>query len=313
MIAALRRRIAPALILFLGLTARVDAQCVSDSWTLEAATGDVAEIETAGNVAWIAANGGVIRIDLSTLGQERPSQVKITDSQGLISSEVSSMTIDGFGNVYVGTRESGISVFNAEGQHLRDLTSFDEFVWGDRVVAIQAVGSTTGSYTVNLPEGTRTIVGDRVVVSSADSFSAAGTLEGGGMKAFYVERLNDGTFRFTPEPGLGIQVELVRELFLEPGVIWAGTSGLGVWKRDETVVPPTVAQVLSSGLRSGTVKEILRGPQLDGSPGSVLWIGTGDGLQTWDEASTLTEFSFFNGHNILDLHLEADDLYVLSE
>jgi hypothetical protein len=293
------------------------AQCPSDAWQLFAATGDVAEIAVRGSVAWVAAKGGVVRIDLATLGQQVPTQVKITDEGGLISTDVTCMGMDGFGNAYIGTRLTGISVFDPSGAHLADLSSFDEFVWSDLIVDIEAVGDTTRTYVGEDEDGNaRTIRGDRIIVSSVDSYSPQGVLEGGGLKSFLVERTAEGGFAFLRDPAtrIGINIQRAREIFPEPGMIWIGTSGAGMWRRDETVDPPvsSVALNVGDGLLSGTVTQILRAPALDLSGSLVLWIGTGAGLQTWD-GSTVTNASFFDGHNILDVFRDGTDLYVLSE
>lgn len=292
------------------------AQCPSDLWELYAATGDVAEVATRGSVAWIAAKGGVVRIDLATLGREVPDQAKITDEAGLISTDVTCMGMDGFGNVYVGTRFTGLSVFDASGTHLADLSSFDEFLWSDLTVDIDVVGDTSATWVGEDEDGnSRTIRGDRVIVSSVDSYSPGGLLEGGGLKTFLVERTSGG-FAFLRDPAtrIGINIQRAREIFAESGSLWMGTSGAGVWRRDETVDPPvTLFEVgPADGLLSATVSRILRAPALDLSGNLVLWIGTGAGLQTWD-GSTLTNASFFDGHNILDAFLHGNDLYVLSE
>ena len=116
-------------------------QCPSDSWQLFAATGDGVEIETVGEIAWIAAVGGMIRVDLTGVAGGSPAQFKITDIEGLVSTDLSCMTVDGFGNVWVGTREDGVSVFDAAGNHIDDVFTFDEKLWSDRVLAMNAAKS----------------------------------------------------------------------------------------------------------------------------------------------------------------------------
>ena len=97
------------------------AQCPADAWSIYSATGDVAGVAVDGQRAWIAAVGGVISIDLSTIGDERPAQFRLSDAEGLVSPDVTCLTIDAFGNIWVGTREDGVSVFDAQGNHSRFL------------------------------------------------------------------------------------------------------------------------------------------------------------------------------------------------
>lgn len=312
-----RRAILPALIACWALAPpRASSQCLTDDWVTYASTGDVTEVETSGNVAWIGAYGGVIRIDLSGIAQGNPSQFRIDDSRGLVSADVTCLALDGFGNVYVGTRKSGISVFDSQGRHLADLSSFDEYLWSDNVVTMDALRDTTSQWEGKAPNDTTTytVTGDRVLVASADSFSPTGTFEGGGLKSIFVTRTSDG-FAFYHEPGLGAnyQQELVRELLVEPGVVWIGTAGLGVYRRDETVSPPTRENVLTTtnGLLDATVRHIVRGPSP--SNGSVLWIGTGAGLQFWNGVDPPTTVVDLAGQNILDVSVAGNDVWVLAE
>jgi ligand-binding sensor domain-containing protein len=311
----LRPAAVAALILLVTLGAgRSAGQCPDGTWELEAATGDVTAVQTRGNVAWIAAKGGVIRVDLTNLAQGDAPQRKITEKQGLVSNDVTSLGIDGFGNIWVGTRNAGLSVFSPSGGHLADLTSFDEYVWSDLVTAIGALGDTTASTTITEPDGERTIVGDRVAVASVDSYSPQGTLEGGGMKTILVARTEDG-FEFTRVPGLGTKVERVREILVEPDSIWAGTSGQGVWVYDRTGSSAGAQVALNStgGLLSDTVKRMLRAPRAGVGGPDVLWIGTGAGVQTWDGGSAPVEEPFFSGQNVLDMFRAGSALWVLAE
>lgn len=313
-----RKAILPACIACCALVPDpASAQCLTDDWVIYTATGDVAEIATAGNVAWVGAGGGVIRIDLSGISSGAPSQFRIDDSRGLVSSDVTCLTMDGYGNVYVGTRRAGISVFDSEGRHLADLSSFDQYLWSDNVVTMDAARDTTGQHQIQVGSdslSTAMVTGDRVVVASADSFSPSGLFEGGGLKSVYVVREGDG-FAFYAEPGLGanFQNELVREILVEPGVLWIGTANLGVYERDETVSPPLKEPALTTadGLFSPTVRHIVRGPHP--TDGSVLWIGSGLGLQSWDGVNPPAAVDSLAGQNILDVTLDGNDLWVIAE
>ena len=72
-----------AVILLLAPADQAAAQCDPDAgWRIHAPTGDVAEILTVGEVGWVAAKGGVIRIELAGVAGGAPSQFKITDRRG---------------------------------------------------------------------------------------------------------------------------------------------------------------------------------------------------------------------------------------
>lgn len=316
---AIRRAVLPVFITWCALTAEpAAAQCLSDDWEIYAATGDVAEVETRGTVAWIGARGGVTRIDLAGIAGGAPSQFRIDDARGLVSSDVTCLAMDGYGNVYVGTRRAGVSVFDSEGRFLTDLSSFDRHLWSDNVITMDAAEDTTGQWTALDTSGgddsVRVITGDRVVIASADSFSPAGLFEGGGLKSVFVRRSGAG-FEFFPEPGLGanFQGELVRELVVEPGVVWVGTANVGLWKRDESGPAPVKEPVLSlaDGLLQATIRHILRGPHP--TAGSVLWLGTGSGLQSWDGVNPPAAVDSLVGRNILDFAISGNDMWVLAE
>lgn len=268
------------------------AQCDPDAtWSVYQPTGDVAEVLVTGNRAWIAALGGVIRIDLDGITGANPLQIKITDNQGLVSTEVTCLAEDSYGNIWVGTRESGLSVFRPDGTLIRTLTSFSE-LWSDRVVAI----------------GGR---GNRMFVVSVDSFSASGTLEGGGFVIIQVNPDGSGGFTFTPFQGTDLEVGQV--VVDTPGGVWFGTSGQGLWVRDESTVPPTFRQELLTELASANVENILVADHFDQSGRDVLWLGTGAGLHTYDPATAqLDTIPDFFGENILDVFHEptTNTLYV---
>jgi ligand-binding sensor domain-containing protein len=314
----IRKAVLPACIAGCVLgAAPAGGQCPSDDWEIYAATGDVAEIEVNGTIAWIGASGGVTRIDVSGISGGDPAQTRIDDSRGLVSSDVTSLATDGFGNVYVGTRRSGVSVFAADGRHLADLSSFDGLLWSDNVVTLDALGDTTAQWTVDAPGGQgslRTVTGDRIVIASADSFSPAGLFEGGGLKSVFVERSGSG-FAFFQERGLGAEFkdQLVRGLLVEPGVVWIGTANVGLWKRDETGPAPVKEPVLSTanGLLADIVRHINRGPHP--TLGSVLWLGSGGGLQAWDGVNPPVAVDSLTGQTILDFTIAGNDLWVLAE
>jgi len=294
----------PGLVLAAG---SAGAECLTDDWVLYAATGDVAAIETTGSMAWVAAKGGVIRIDLTNLALGNPDQFKITDQEGLVSADVTCLTVDGFGNVYVGTRTAGVSVFDRTGRHLADLFSFDQFLWSNLVTAIDALGDTTGTHDL----GDTSVVGDKIVVASVDSYSPQGTLEGGGLREFYVSRLPGGGFGFTPGRSFPV-LPRIREVLVEPGVVWVGTTDDGLKKRDEATGEITRVVGSAEGLASTNVKRVVRAPAA-GLPGtSVLWLATGAGLYSWNGAA-LDSVSGFQGLNILDVYGAGTDLWALTE
>ena len=275
----------------LGAPEPTRAQCDPNvQWTLHGATGDIFEIAVDDGIAWIAAVGGILRVDLSTAGSATPDQRKFGTDQGLASSNVSALAVDGFGNVWVGTRESGVSVFDRNGNHLDNLNSF-EALWSDLVVAIGADG-------------------DRVFVQSADSYSPSGAIEGGGYVIISITPDGNG-YSFDPLPGNSL--ETGRFILPTPDAIWFATSGRGLWRRDESVSPPLFSLVLTTdqGLLSNNVRKLATGPRF-GSPSDVLWIGTGEGLHSYD-GTTVDSVTFFNGNSILDLHREGDDLWVLRQ
>ena len=269
------------------------AQCDPDAgWQIHAPTGDVAEILTVGQTGWIAAKGGVVRIDLAGVAGGAPAQIKITDSAGLVSTDITCMAQDGFGNIWVGTRDLGVSVFDGAGTHVGDLNSFEE-LWSDKVISMHGLG-------------------DRVVIVSADEFLPNGSPSGGGFVIITVVPDGDG-YRFEPTAGTSLAVG--QESLVEVGGIWFGTSGNGLWLRDETVAPATFTQVLNSGngLPSNNVKKLARAPAF-GSASEVLWIGTGAGLITMDSGTgALDTIAPFAGHNILDLWPDGNTMWVLSE
>lgn len=274
------------------LPGRVSAQCDPNStWTVYKPTGEISEIVMQGNRAWVAAIGGVIRADLG-VGVEQ--QVKIADVDGLVSTAITCMTADVFGNIWVGTREDGVSVLNPDGVHLDDLSSFDE-LHSDRVVAM----------------GSR---GNRVVVVSVDEFSSSGAPEGGGFVIITVE--SDGSGGFTYTPRFGGDLEVGQDVLVRDQDIWFGTSGQGVWVRDETQDPVVLRQELTQtdGLLSANVKKIVEAPHHDLSGRNVLWIGTGRGLQTYDPATEVLEtVPGFGTQNILDLFVQDSKMYAITE
>ncbi|MCA9751398.1 MAG: hypothetical protein KC591_04350 [Gemmatimonadetes bacterium] len=261
-------------------------------WRVYSPTGDISEILVDGEIAWVAADGGIIRIDLSQIASENPEQIKITDEDGLASPLVTCMTRDGLGNFWVGTRENGISIFDRFGQHLMDLSSFEE-LWSDRVIALDSRG-------------------DRVVAVSVDEFSSSGARIGGGYVILTVSPENG----LTVEPASGNSVEVAQAVLIEDEGIWFGTSGLGLYYRDETVAPAAFTQVLTAsgeGLLSDNVKSLVRAPVF-GQSGEWLWIGTSAGIQVYDPGSgTLNVFPVLNGQNIIDLWRDGGTMYVLSE
>lgn len=268
------------------------AQCDPNAdWTVYQPTGEISEVVIQGNRAWIAAIGGIIRADLG-VGVE--AQVKITDVEGLVSTDITCMTADSFGNIWVGTRENGVTVLDPDGVKLDDLSSFDE-LYSDRVTAMGAHGG-------------------RVVVVSVDDFSSSGTPQGGGFVIINVA--SDGQGGFTYTPGFGGDLEVGQDVLVRDQDIWFGTSGKGVWVRDETADPVVVRQELaqSDGLLSANVKKVLEAPHHDQSGRSVLWIGTGAGLQTYDLATrTLENVTGFDTQNILDLYYDGSRVYVITE
>jgi ligand-binding sensor domain-containing protein len=286
-----------------GLACPSFAQCPDADWTLFPATGDAADVEVDGTIAWIASDGGLLRIDLSSVP---PTQQRFSDSEGLVANDVSALAIDGFGNVWVGTRESGASVFDAEGEHLLDLAAFDQLLWSDKVVAMAAYGGTEfdGS----------SVVADRVLISSADTFSSSdGAPEGGGVRILEVRRQGGG-FSVVPAPGTGIGFNLptVTEIFIEPGALWFGTAGQGLFRRGDSGNPVLVLDPLQGQLLSGDVRTILRAPDASRGGEEVLWLATAQGLNRYDGTVSDT-VSVFQGREILDIYAGAGKLYVIAE
>jgi ligand-binding sensor domain-containing protein len=274
----------------------------------------VAEVAVNGSRAWIAAVGGVISIDLSTIRDERPSQFRLSDAEGLISPEVTCLTIDAFGNVWVGTREDGVSVFDSSGRHLRNLFAFDELLWSDKVIAAGAVAQVE-TCEIDFGSGPETLSCARVAVSSADSYNAAtGRPEGGGFFIVRVtQRGGDWIFDKDPGTGIGIGIERSQELLSELDEIWVGTGGGGLWRRDNASGDrELVLSVNQGGLVNDNVKKLARAP-VPGQPGpEPLWIGTGAGLHIWN-GTVLDTVSQFLDRNILDLYRNGDRMYVLTE
>ena len=271
--------------LLAGLASSARAQCdPSATWSVFQPTGDVAEILIDEPYAWIGAVGGVIRIDLSGVPGGNPDQIKITDNEGLVSTEITCLARDSYGNLWVGTRESGVSVISRDGNLIRNLTSFRE-LWSDRVIAINGEG-------------------DRMVVVSVDSFSSSGTLEGGGFVIIQVTPDGSGGFNFAPIPGT--QLEVGQEVYATSEAIWFGTSGRGLWVRDETVAPADFRQELLTELLSANVKTIVPADHWDQSGRDVLWLGTALGLHTYEPSTaTLDTVPGFSGENILDMFHET--------
>ena len=288
--------VATALSLLVGGAASpARAQCDPGArWDVFSPTGDISEVLTVGQIAWVAANGGVIRIDLATADSNNPSQIKLTDTDGLVSVDITCMVRDNFGNIWIGTREDGVSIFDANGNHLQNLNSFVE-LRSDLTISMSAEGN-------------------RVVVTSADEFTPQGNPDKGGFVVIEITDLGGGNFSFDRVQGLTPDLDVGRETLAEPGQIWFGTNGDGLWRRDESVTPATLERVLTSedGLPSTNVKKIVRAPVF-GQSGDQLWIGTGFGLVTWDETNPPVEVTPFVGHNILDLYRDGNTMYVLSE
>ncbi len=259
-------------------------------WTIYPPTGDIADIEIRGTTAWIGADGGVVQVDLATASSGTPNQRKIGVAQGLVDANVTALDIDGLGNAWVGTLTDGVSVFDAQGRHLTDLSSF-EHLWSDLVIDVKALGN-------------------RVMVVMTDEYTAQGGLVGGGVSAVDVVSTPSG-LRFD-RVGLGISVDFAQVVLPETGVTWIGTRGRGLWRSDEALADAELVADQSTGLVQNNVSKLVRAPNPAQGGGSVLWIGTGAGMQTWDGA-TLTTVSAFQNRVILDLYHEGSTLLVLSE
>ncbi len=271
--------------------AEASAQVPQVDWTLYSPTGDVAEIGVQGSTAWVAADGGVVRIDMTTIGAAEPDQKKFGVPEGLVDTDLTSLEFDAFGNVWVGTRTKGISVFDPTGRHLEDLSSFDT-IRSDLVVDLRRFGN-------------------QVYVVSTDAYTPQGGFSGGGYVAVEVAQSGNGT-TFTPT-GLGVNVDLIRTLLPEGAVTWIGTSTRGLLMKDETqATEPVVVKDQSTGLLSNNVKQLVRAPNPDQGGASVLWVGTSGGIQTWDGAALFT-VGFFANQNILDISVTGSTMLVLAE
>ncbi|MBZ0267259.1 hypothetical protein K8I85_03825 [bacterium] len=272
------------------------AQCDPDVvWTLYRPTEEVAEILVTGNHAWIGGEGGVIRVALDQVTGGDPEQLRITDTEGLASNDVTCLAEDPFGNIWAGTKEDGVSILAPNGKPIAHLTSFDHLN-SDLVIAIARFGN-------------------RMVVVSIESFSPQGNRERGGFVFVTVERDGNGNYTYTP--AIGADVEVGQDVLALSTQAWFGTSGQGLWLWDETV--PTqdrFRQIITQadGLASSNVKKVLRAPHFDLSGREVLWLGTGAGLQTYDpDPGTLDAVAGFAGWNILDLYYTGTTMWVLGE
>jgi ligand-binding sensor domain-containing protein len=272
------------------------AQCDPDvAWTLYRPTREVAEVLVSGNHAWIGGEGGVIRVALDEVSGGDPEQLRVTDGEGLASNDVTCLAEDPFGNLWVGTKENGITVLDPDGHYLTTISSWVA-LWSELVTAIERQG-------------------DRMVVSSIDSFSPQGTREGGGF--VFVDVATDGSGGYTYTGAFGPNLEVAQTILSTPTQVWFGTAGTGLWLWDETVDPGSrFRQILTqaNGLASSNVKKVLEAPHFDLSGRQVLWLGTGAGLQTYDPATqALDTVSGFTGRNILDLYYGNGMMYVLAE
>jgi ligand-binding sensor domain-containing protein len=272
-----------------GAPAGVRAQSDQGVWTVYPPTGDVADIVIDGTIAWIGADGGVVRFDLSTSSSPTPNQRKIGAGEGLVDTDLTALEIDGLRNVWVGTLQDGISVFDSEGRHIRNLSSFED-LWSDLIIDIKANGS-------------------RVTVVSTDEYTVQGGLEGGGVVAFDVAGAGSGT-TFT-RVGFA-SVDLAQVVLPENDGTWIGTRGRGLWRSATDATDVQLVADQSTGLISNNVKKLVRGPSPLQGGASVLWIGTGAGMQTWDGA-TLVAVPDFPNQNILDLEVRGSTLLVLAE
>ncbi len=257
-------------------------------WTVYPPTGECADIEIRGSTAWIGADGGIVQIDLSTVVSGAANQRKIGIPEGLVDNDLTALDIDGSGNVWVGTLEKGISVFDSQGGHITDLSSF-EHLWSDLVIDIKALGN-------------------RVFVVLTDEYTASGGLSGGGLSAIDVVSTPSGP-RFD-RVSLGTSLELAQVVLPEPGVTWIGTRGNGLWRATESLSDPELVADQSTGLIQNNVAKLLRAPNPAQGGESVLWVGTGAGMQTWN-GTVLTAVPFFQNWDILDLYVEGTTLLVL--
>ena len=291
--------LAVSLAIAFGFPLPARSQCDESAlWSVFAPTGDVAEILVQGNIAWIGADGGVIRIDGSGVASGNPDQIKISDKDGLISTDVSCMAFDSFGNVWVGTQTSGVSVFDSQGVHLADLTSFEE-LYSDFVTAMASAG-------------------DRMFILSVDRYAPSGAPEGGGGVIVQVTQRPGGGYDFE-RLGLNFGLEVGQSALASGSVQYFGTNGLGLWRRDESVQPPGPFEFLTQagGLLSNNVKTLLEAP-FPGAADDVLWIGTGSGLQAWNGDSLTTVDVVSDAttpgiENIIDLARLGSTLYALVE
>jgi sugar lactone lactonase YvrE len=286
-------------------------QCPSDDWSIYSATEEVMEVGVVGREAWVAAVGGVIHIDLDTIREPKPSQFRLTEAEGLVSPDVTCLTIDAFGNLWVGTRENGVSVFDAAGNHIRNLSSFDELVWSDKVIAADAQGQ-VGTCVLDFGSGPESLPCDRVAISSADTYNpGSGQPEGGG---FFVVRVvrrgSEWIFQKPDEIRFGVPIQKTQELLTETNEIWAATGGDGLWRRDDATGDRVQVLTSSTGLLSPNVRKLVRAPAA-GQPGTdVLWIGTGAGLHTWN-GSVVDTIPQFTNRIIVDLYRNGQNMFVV--
>ncbi|MDP6529034.1 MAG: hypothetical protein QF819_10065 [Gemmatimonadota bacterium] len=261
-------------------------------WTLYPPTGDVAEILISGDTAWIGAGGGVIQADLTDIVSGELTQTRITDDDGLVSPEITAMAFDGLGNVWVGTRDAGISIFDPQGRHLRNINSF-EALWSDLVIGMSSEGN-------------------RMFVTCADDYSETGTIEGGGFTVIEVEGTESGGIDISVV-GIGVPLAVCREVLALPGETWFGSSANGLWRRDEILgLAPEEVLTTDEGLLSDNVTGLARGPHPDLGGQEVLWIGTAMGLQYWDGAALDTVVTF-QDHPVHDLEFDGSSLHVIVE
>lgn len=272
------------------------AQCDPDVvWTLYRPTGEVAEVLVIGNRAWIGGEGGVIRADIDQAASGSPQQRKITETEGLASNDVTCLAEDPYGNIWVGTKEDGVTVLDPEGRPIAEVDSWIG-LHSELTIAIARQG-------------------DRMIVSSVNDFSPQGTREGGGFS--FVDIVPDGNGGYDINGTTGKDLDVAQEILALPDQVWFGTSGKGLWLWDETADPADrFRQILTQadGLVSANVKKVLQAPHFDLSGREVLWLGTGAGLQTYEPSTgTLDTVPAFVGWNILDLYYANSRMWVLTE
>ncbi len=297
------RLVRPTLILIplIGMVGPARSQCDEEAvWTIYSPTGDIAEILFQGSVAWIGAGNGAIRIDISQVAGGNPDQIKISENEGLISGEITCMTQDRFGNVWIGTKSDGVSVFDGAGNHITDLTSFNE-LWDDQVTAIGSAG-------------------DRMFVVSVDRFTAQGAPEGGGFVVISIAPDGAGGFVFESLPSAASALDVGQVVLVDGTDVWFGTNGNGLWRLDENVPPgqpPVFAEALvqAEGLASNNVKKLAKAPH-PSYAGEVLWMGTSGGLQVWDgttlEMVDVVDDTHEPGtESILDIYRQGNSMYAV--